>query len=166
MPAHSKNVSRYTPLSIFEGLDTIFDLDPCAPEGEYPGGNWCENRYCLERGEDGLSLPWLGFIWLNPPWNRHEKGLWVGKLAAHKPGGIALVRAGTGSAWLQDHPPDALFLLRGRIKYLRGDGEQDRLRKGSVADPFEPSMLLGYGRRAADVLQHCTLEGMYCEVRS
>ena len=31
MPAHSRQIERYTPRYIFEGLAARFDLNPCRP---------------------------------------------------------------------------------------------------------------------------------------
>lgn len=120
MPAHSEEVERYTPEHIFVGLDVGFDLDPCAPSSYCPSKDWCRVHYTLPR-DDGLVNAWNGLVWLNPPWTRDEKKRWIMRLKEHG-NGIALVRGGVDSAWLHDSSPDALFLLRGRVKYLRPDG--------------------------------------------
>jgi hypothetical protein len=162
MPAHSEEVERYTPLYVLEGLGTMFDLDPCSPPVYAPSKLFCKKGYVLSLGQDGLVLPWPkeDLVWLNPPWTRGEKRKWVMKLKEHG-NGIALVRGGVDSAWLHDSRPDALFLLRGRVKYLRPDGAPERLRKGGAVGGFEPSMLLGFGDRAVETLSRAKLEGMF-----
>ena len=111
-------------------------------------------------GQDGLALPWDGLCWVNPPWTRGEKTKWIAKLHAHG-SGIALVRGNTDGAFLHDYPPDALFLIRGRVKYVLPDGESERPRKGGAVGGFEPSFMAGFGKKASRILEDCTLEGTF-----
>jgi hypothetical protein len=56
----------YTPRWIFDAMALRFDLDVAAP----PGGPWhvpCERYYTAE--DDGLSQPWDGLVWCNPPYS-------------------------------------------------------------------------------------------------
>lgn len=68
----------YTPPWLFARLALRFDLDPCSPA--LPVAPWipAAARYSLP--QDGLRLPWVGRVWLNPPYAA-ETGAWVGKLA-------------------------------------------------------------------------------------
>lgn len=161
MPSHSAEIHRYTPRWLLEGLNARFDLDPCSPKAHSPSKDYCNSFYSFENGQDGLALPWNGFVFLNPPWARGAKRQWIQKLYDHG-NGIALVRSGTDAAFLHDYPPDAMFLLRGRVKYLLPEGETERVRKGGASGPFEPSQILAYGPAAMDVLAECSLTGIYC----
>lgn len=163
MLAHSKDTSRFTPEYIFKGLNARFDLDPCAPAVHCPSKDYCDTFYSLENGQDGLTLSWPkgGFVFVNPPWQRGAKRRWIQKLYEHG-NGIALVRSGTDASFLHDFAPAALFMLRGRVKYLLPEGETERARKGGAIGGFEPSQLLGYGPAAMDVLAECSLTGIYC----
>jgi hypothetical protein len=42
-----------------------YTLDVCAE----PLSTGAMDYYSLERGEDGLVLPWHGDVWCNPPWS-------------------------------------------------------------------------------------------------
>lgn len=42
-----------------------YDLDVCAEELAHVSPNY----YSLERGQNGLILPWHGHVWCNPPWS-------------------------------------------------------------------------------------------------
>lgn len=139
MPSSSTNVERFTPSWIFETIGERFDLDPCAPIEDCPSKEWCKQYFCCE----GLQRPWVGHVWLNPPWKRGAKYKWVRKLWLHEDG-IALVRGGVDSKWLHHHPPQGLFLFNRRIQYVLPKGS-DRRRKGNALGGFEPSMLLCYG---------------------
>lgn len=63
-----------TPQELFDGLDAEFhfDLDVCA----LPDNAKCGKFYTPEI--DGLSQPWHGTCWCNPPYGR-EIGIWVRK---------------------------------------------------------------------------------------
>jgi hypothetical protein len=86
----------YTPKSLFDQLDIEFDLDPasCPPElSAVPAKRF----YTVE--DDGLSLPWEGRVWLNPPYSKPTP--WVHRFIDHGHG-IALLPASRGARWL-DH---------------------------------------------------------------
>lgn len=51
-----------------------FDLDPASGAESSP---IAEETFALERGEDGLSEPWHGRVWCNPPYS--EKDDWTEK---------------------------------------------------------------------------------------
>lgn len=56
---------RYTPAWIFDAIGITFDLDPAGPPG---GSNVPCHRYYTE-ADDGLTAPWEGTVWLNPPFS-------------------------------------------------------------------------------------------------
>jgi hypothetical protein len=78
-----------TPPSILQFLGR-FDLDPCAAPSPRP---WPTATQHIELPEDGLSLPWAGRVWLNPPYDE-TLDKWMERMAAHK-SGIALTFART-----------------------------------------------------------------------
>jgi hypothetical protein len=51
-----------------------FDLDPA---GADPRPWDCANRTLTQ---NGLSVPWEGRVWLNPPFDRYVVGKWIAKL--------------------------------------------------------------------------------------
>jgi hypothetical protein len=52
-----------TPRFVIDALGP-FDLDPCPPK-ERP---WDTARRHFTEADDGLSRPWKGRVWLNPPY--------------------------------------------------------------------------------------------------
>lgn len=77
-----------TPKFILDAL-APFDLDPCAPVVRpWP---MAANHFTV--ADDGLTQPWRGFVWCNPPYGR-ETAKWFRKLRAHG-NGIALTFART-----------------------------------------------------------------------
>lgn len=60
----------------------LVDLDPCSN-----GRSTVRARrtYAMERGEDGLALPWFGMVFVNPPYS--DVMPWAGRLAKVYRGG-------------------------------------------------------------------------------
>ena len=75
-----------TPQAFFDQLNTefCFTLDACA----LPWNAKCESYYTPE--QDGLSQPWTGVVWCNPPYGR-QIGKWVEKAAASAADGATVV---------------------------------------------------------------------------
>lgn len=70
-----------TPSEIIKALGP-FDLDPCAPVNR----PWDTAKVHYTVKDDGLSKPWHGRVWCNPPFNRYEKWRWMKKMAEHNCG--------------------------------------------------------------------------------
>jgi len=87
-----------------------FDLDACAS---------AENTKCdryYTPAEDGLSQPWTGRVWLNPPYGR-TIGLWMRKAYESAKAGaivVCLVPARTDTAWWHD------YAAKGTVRFIRG----------------------------------------------
>jgi len=115
----SKSDHWYTPRFIFDALGVAFDLDVAAPvDGprHVPARNWL--------WDEGLQLPWHGFVWMNPPFGG-RMGLvpWLDRFFAHG-NGIALTPDRTSAPWWQDaaEQADAMLVTRGKVKFERPDG--------------------------------------------
>ena len=76
---------HYTPAWIFETLGLNFDLDVASPPGGIP---WIPARRYYTMEDDGLSQPWEGLIWMNPPYSSATE--WVRRFIEHG-NGIALL---------------------------------------------------------------------------
>lgn len=139
----------YTPPHVFDALGLDFDLDPCAPEGGVP---WIPALRSCSLADDGLSQPWEGRVWLNPPYG-NAAPRWVGRLIEHGDG-IALVFARTDPAWGQYalRCADAVCFIAGRLRFRSG-----LERNGPGHNAPASSMLLAYGRECADAVTHCGL---------
>ena len=68
------NIVAETPKYLFDRISSIFNfsLDVCA----LPENAKCESYYTPD--DDGLSKPWRGGVWCNPPYGR-EISSWVKK---------------------------------------------------------------------------------------
>lgn len=127
----SKTELWETPQDLFDALNAEFEfsLDVCA----LPQNAKCKKYYTPE--QDGLSLPWEGVCWCNPPYGR-KVGKWIEK--AHEAclqGNtvVMLLPARTDTKWFHDY----IWRKRVEIRFIKG-----RLKFGGSknAAPF-PSMI-------------------------
>ena len=140
-----------TPLEIFKALPK-FDLDPCAAIN----APWPTAKTHYTKVDDGLSLPWFGSVWLNPPYSR-EAARWLKKLVEHGDG-IALVFARTETKMFFKHvwgKASALLFLQGRLTFHTANGQKAKANGGA------PSVLIAYGDRCTEWLRKCSLTGAF-----
>lgn len=145
----------YTPPSIFTKLGH-FDLDPCAA----PAPLWkiADVNYTVL--DDGLSKPWFGRVWLNPPYSRPLLEQFVNKLADYG-NGIALLFNRCDCKLFQDvifQKADGILFIKGRLKFFSVNGEQN----GSAGCG---SVLIAFGEDNAETLQHSGIVGKYFTIR-
>lgn len=104
-----------TPQVLFDSLNIIwgqFDIDVCATK------NNTKCRRFYTKKQDGLSKPWSGKVWMNPPYGR-EIGKWMRKAwisATHGDASVVvcLVPARTDTAWWHN------YAMKGKVTFLRG----------------------------------------------
>jgi hypothetical protein len=108
---------HYTPAWLFRSMGIIFDLDVAAPEG---GIEWIPAKKSYSIKDDGLTSPWQGRVWMNPPFSKPAP--WVEKFIAHN-NGIALLVV-SRSQWFRDlwETADAIMPTPYNLKFERPDG--------------------------------------------
>lgn len=116
----SATVEWPTPDSLWKPLhdEFCFTLDVCATD---------ENAKCPKyytRADDGLSQPWEGVCWMNPPYGR-EMVAWLKRAEAEKANGVttvALIPSRTNTGWWHDIVmPNEVRFVRGRPKFGNAD---------------------------------------------
>jgi phage N-6-adenine-methyltransferase len=137
-----------TPKDLLERLYLVFgpfDLDPCSPTHDRSKAP-VKARIHFTQQDDGLSLPWHGTVFLNPPYGR-ELPRWIAKARAEVSAGraktaVALIPARTDTGWWHNDIARLadIFFLRGRLRF--GDGVQSA--------PF-PSALAVWGAELSTV---------------
>lgn len=140
-----------TPRYVLDALGP-FDLDPCAAPVE---ANWLTAADHYRLPEDGLTLPWHGRVWCNPPYSSVWR--WLDRLANHG-SGTALIFARTETAGFQAHVwgrATAVLFLAGRLTFHHRDGSK------AAANSGAPSCLVAYGSDDADRLAACELHGAF-----
>lgn len=116
----SKSDVWETPQDLFDRLDEEFhfDLDVCA----LPENAKCRKFYTPEL--DGLSQPWEGVCWCNPPYGR-SIGKWVRKAFLSMANGeckvVMLLPARTDTKWFHEYiyqnPKVEVRFIKGRLKF-------------------------------------------------
>lgn len=139
--------SWITPRWILDALGP-FDLDPC----ECTPQPWKCGRVGYTGG--GLTKPWFGRVWLNPPFDRREVGSWIKKLASHGKG-IALVHARTEAEWFEPiwKCASGILFLADRIHFHRPDGSRAEANSGA------PAVLASFGPECLERLERSKIKG-------
>jgi phage N-6-adenine-methyltransferase len=124
----SVDQSWQTPPELLEALYRVFqrfDLDPCAPRKTRPAVR-ARTHYTAE--DDGLSLPWHGTVFVNPPYGR-TLAAWVAKAHQEAASGrarvvVALLPARPDTRYWHEHIAGeaTVYFLRGRLRF--GGSEQ------------------------------------------
>lgn len=116
-----------------------FDLDPAAGAESTP---IAAERYTPD--DDGLSTPWSGTVWLNPPFS--EKTPWYRRLVAQYQSGnidraVALAPVTPSSNWFHRWfaRADAICFLNGRNWY---EGHGDNPSFSTMLGVWEPTQEL------------------------
>jgi hypothetical protein len=128
----------YTPRWIFAAAALTFDLDVAAPVS--PVLRTCPALHHLTAADDGLTSPWSGVVWMNPPYSKAAP--WVDRWAAH-PDGLALLPALPEVTWSGVLLSAAHTVCLLGVTFGRPDGSQARLRW--------PCLLVGRGSAAPAV---------------
>jgi phage N-6-adenine-methyltransferase len=127
---------------LYEVVGGAFTLDPCSPVRSGPRAP-VQARIRYTEEDDGLNRPWVGTVFVNPPYGR-ALPRWTAKARQEVEAGraslvIGLVPARTDTRWW--HADIAgladVFLLKGRLAF--GDG--------AVSAPF-PSAVVVWGATA------------------
>lgn len=148
-PVRGDTDEWYTPPAIFDALGLAFDLDPASPGHDVVP--WVPAAQHYTADDNGLWLPWHGRVWLNPPYGTQTEA-WLDRLVHHGDG-IALVFARTDTGWFHAAAPhaDVLLFVRGRIRFVRPDGNPSAYGAGTG------SLLMAFGAASADALRHSGL---------
>lgn len=144
-----------TPPHILQALGQ-FDLDPCSPINR----PWPTAGQHFTAIDNGLSKPWAGRVWCNPPYGA-EAARWLARLADHGDG-IALIFARTetamwvGEVWGKAH---SILFIHGRLYFHHVDGQRASANSGA------PSALVAYGERNTVTLQTCGIPGSLVKLK-
>jgi len=112
----------YTPGHIFKALGLVFDLDVCAPKGGLPRIPALKS---FDIEIDGLTQPWHGLVWMNPPYSKPSP--WVDKWLEHG-NGVALVPT-SKALWTRRlwESSAVCALLEPNLKFERPDGSSKQI---------------------------------------
>jgi hypothetical protein len=139
----------YTPPRVFDALGCSFDLDVASPGQEVTP--WIPAHRFLTC--HALTVPWVGFVWMNPPFGpRNGMVPWLSKFFAHG-NGIALTPDRTSAPWWQDFVVQAELVLftRGKIKFIGATGAPG-------ASPAQGTTLFAVGQQGCQALRRAAAD--------
>jgi len=143
-----KSCEWITPKWILEPLGE-FDLDPSSPVNR--PFDTAKNHYTIV--ENGLKQKWFGRVWLNPPFYRYERDLWMHKMSNHG-NGIMLIPASCETRAFANYvwgKCDGLLMLNKRPKFLTVDGRESSMNAGGTI------ALIAYGEKNLNILKRSGL---------
>ena len=129
-----------------------FDLDPCSAIDQ----PWRTAAKQYIESDNGLMLPWNGFVWLNPPYGPDTKS-WLNRIALHN-NGIALIFARTETRMFFSYvwgTASSILFIEGRLIFHLPDGSKPATNSGG------PSVLIGYGEEADRRLKRSSIKGFF-----
>ena len=157
--ADSGEKTWLTPKHIIDALGH-FDTDPCCP----PNMPWRTADRMLTKAEDGTTAPWVGRVWLNPPYGRESRPF-MERMAHHDGGGIALIFARTDTdIWQSFIFPfvHSIMFMAGRILFCKEDGKERLPSERATA----PSALIAYSPADTDALAKSGLHGTLVRLKT
>jgi hypothetical protein len=157
--SRAESVTWFTPPAIIDALGGAesFDLDPCT-HADRP---WPTAQSHYTQEDDGLTLPWFGRVWLNPPYSTALIARFLVRMVEHNRG-VALIFARTEtrpfhrSVW---QAATGLLFLHGRLHFHRADGSRAKRNGGA------PSVLIAYGDEDRDILAAAPIDGAFVPLR-
>ena len=105
----------YTPQWVFDAMGITFDLDVCSPPG---GVAWIPATRYFTMADDGLAQPWVGRVWMNPPYSGSAP--WVERFTTHC-NGVCLIPT-SKSVWFYRlwNDADAIVYHHQTISFVGG----------------------------------------------
>lgn len=151
-----RSVEYYTPIEILDAAREVlggFDLDP-ASCAEAQANVKAAHFYTAQ--DDGLTKPWFGRVWLNPPYSktagRSNQDIWAQHLIREYERGnvkaaILLVKAALGYKWFEDlFARWPVCFVRNRLSFIQEDGDDDgQSKQGTALFYFGPDFC-GFAR--------------------
>ena len=155
MALHEQSVGAtdewYTPPRVFDALGCVFDLDVASPGQDVTP--WIPAKRFITC--HGLSAPWEGFDWMNPPFGPRNGIIpWLAKFFGHN-NGIALVPDRTSAPWWQIYAPraDLILFVSPKIKFISAAGAPG-------PSPAQGTSLLAVGQQGCAALRRAAAKGL------
>jgi hypothetical protein len=135
----------YTPAPILEAARSVlggFDVDPASCQ---KAQQTVRAKEFFTKEDDGLSRPWRGRVWLNPPYSVELVGLFVEKLIGHLiagdvPAAIMITNNSSDAKWFvkASAVAAAMWMPEGRIHFLDEDDNE--------GNPLQGQAVMYFGR--------------------
>ena len=151
---NSGNMEWYTPPEIIERARLVMGVIDCDPASTAQANEIIRADCFYTIEDDGITKPWNGCVWLNPPYGQPEIAQFaeavVAKNAAREfDQACVLVNNATETNWFQSMLRDctAVCFLKGRVKFIDCDGN-------ATGAPLQGQALLYFGDDASVLQEH------------
>lgn len=143
----SGNYEYYTPIEIVDAAREVMgsiDLDPAS---SLEANRRIGAAKFWTKEDNGLSLPWIGTIWLNHPFSRINNPLWISRLiqeyiVKNASQACCITYSVTSEKWFQPLLKYPQCFLSPRTNYYLPDGtKKTGVTKGSVVTYLGPNVL-------------------------
>jgi DNA N-6-adenine-methyltransferase (Dam) len=108
----------FTPKIVFQKMAVEFDMDVASPGSSFVP--WIPVKRHLTKAEDGLTTPWEGFTWCNPPYGL-RKGMqkWIDRFVDHR-NGVILLPGYTYTQWWQEfvQQTDCVLFVLSKLQFI------------------------------------------------
>ncbi|MGY4371844.1 phage N-6-adenine-methyltransferase [Bradyrhizobium sp. LB1.3] len=136
----------YTPARYVELARTVLGQIDVDPASNPMAQETVRARTFYTAETDGLDKPWLGKVWMNPPYSQPEIVHFVDKLIAEYKAGnvkeaIMLTHNSTDTKWFDAlfKSSDAICFTTGRVKFVSPKGEFAAPAMGQAFSYFRPN---------------------------
>jgi phage N-6-adenine-methyltransferase len=147
----SKSDEWYTPPAFVRPISEAvggFDLDPASGAESSPIA-----EETLTEADDGLSVPWHGRVWCNPPYSEVKRWSQKFALESRREGVeliVALIKGDTSTSWWHEYVLEADFICMVDRRLNFG---------GSTNSATFASHVAVYGEAPDELLRHLSTEG-------
>jgi hypothetical protein len=105
----SDSLEWFTPRIVFQAMEIVFDIDVASPGAETVP--WIPAKRHITKEENGLTTPWEGVVWCNPPYGlRRGMQHWIDKFVSHG-NGVIMLPGYTYTRWFHDFVSEADCIL-------------------------------------------------------
>jgi hypothetical protein len=120
-------------------MNLRFDLDPCMPPD---GVDWIPVDRYYTQADDGLTQPWHGRVWMNPPYS--ETAPWADRFIIHRHG-VALVPHSRSAWWGRLWRSADAIADAGMFRFHRASD-------GKLENVFMPVVFAAFGAECVEAI--------------
>jgi hypothetical protein len=166
-----KSEEWYTPKEIIERVRTVLGDITLDPASDAIPQAWIRAEHYFTQADDGLSKPWFGNVFLNPPYCGNA-AKWAAKMIDEYRSGrvasaIMLINSQHGYKWYEDlWATFPVCCLRNRLRFIKPNGETGGQSKQAQTLVYLGQDVEGFAGEFADIGRILLPVGAITEVKT